>query len=83
MSVFLSWLAKEGAGLLLGALCKLFLDAWNTYQANQSQRNSAVAEVTTKINKESADAEKRANEVLVNRPDIDDALDKWSRGEKF
>lgn len=39
-----AWLASQGASLVLGALTKLALDAWNSYQANKSQRDLAAAQ---------------------------------------
>jgi hypothetical protein len=83
MSVLVAWLAKEGAGLLLGALAKILLDLWSDHQANQALRKSAVAETVATINKETADAERRANEVAVNRPDVSTVVAGMERGDAF
>ncbi|MGY3366202.1 hypothetical protein ACVWZL_003327 [Bradyrhizobium sp. GM2.4] len=45
LTAITAWLADQGAGLILGALSKLALDAWNSYQANQAQRDLAKAQV--------------------------------------
>lgn len=52
-------------------------------RAEQAQRELGATQISSTINKESADADRRANAVLVNRPDLDDALDRWSHGAKF
>ncbi len=83
LTIITGWLAKEGVGLVLGALAKMALDAWQSYQANQALRQAGAAETANKINQESADAERRAGEVAVNQPDVDDALAGWADGKKF
>jgi len=44
LALIASWLASQGASLFLGALTKLALDAWNSYQANKTQRDLATAQ---------------------------------------
>ncbi|OYU91884.1 MAG: hypothetical protein CFE29_03270 [Bradyrhizobiaceae bacterium PARB1] len=80
MSVIAAWLAKEGVGLLLGALAKLILDGWNSYQANQALRQAGAAEAINKINVETVET-KDAMEA-VSRPS-DDAVADSLRSGKF
>lgn len=44
LSSLTGWLATQGASLILGALIKLLLDAWATYQADRAQRNLATVQ---------------------------------------
>lgn len=38
LSAITAWFAKEGAGLVLGALSKFALDAWNSYRGEKALR---------------------------------------------
>ncbi|QUS40563.1 hypothetical protein RPMA_18265 [Tardiphaga alba] len=78
-----------GAALLkvLEALFNAFGTGFNDWLARKRAENNlhdlGRAETTSTINKESADAERRANEVAVNRPDVDDVIAGLQRGDRF
>ncbi|WP_439363068.1 hypothetical protein ACNJYD_19765 [Bradyrhizobium sp. DASA03005] len=50
-----AWLAKEGVGLLLGALAKFLLDLWNDHQADQALKQEGRAEVAAEVNAETVE----------------------------
>lgn len=50
-------------------------------RAEQANRDLGAAQTRAQINKESADAERRANEVAVNRPDVGAVIAGMERGE--
>jgi hypothetical protein len=78
-----TWLASYG----LGAILKFASDALGNYlaqrQADTNAKAAGQAEVTSTINKESADAERRASEVAVNRPDVSAVVAGMERGDTF
>lgn len=39
LSAIGAWFAKEGIGFVVGALAKLALDGWNSWQANRAQQD--------------------------------------------
>lgn len=65
-SAVTAWLAKEGAGLLLGALAKLLLDLWNDHQADQALKQAGAAEVAAKVNAETVETKDAMD--AVTRP---------------
>jgi hypothetical protein len=81
MSAVLAWLGKEGAGLLLGFLGKLLLDAWNSWQASQAQRE--LGQVTAE--RDQAIAGRRAAEQIAEEAakplGEDDVIARLDRGE--
>lgn len=79
LTLIAAWAAKEGVGLLLGALAKLLLDAWNSYQANQAIRQAGAAQAVNKINAETLET-KDAMEA-VPRPSDDAVADSLRRGD--
>ncbi|MFZ5737203.1 MAG: hypothetical protein ACOY6K_10015 [Pseudomonadota bacterium] len=81
LAAIAAWFASEGVGLVLGALAKLALDAFAAWRADQTTRAAGRADATSTINRESADAERRANEVSVNRPDLGAVLAGMERGD--
>ncbi len=72
-SAVTAWLAKEGVGLLLGALAKLVLDGWNSYQANQALKKAGAAEVAAKVNAETVETIDAMD--AVSRPSNDAVAD--------
>lgn len=44
LSAALAWLASKGVGIVVGAVMKMLLDAWNSYQSNQAHRDAGRAE---------------------------------------
>jgi hypothetical protein len=78
-----------GAALLtvLEALFNAFGTGINDWlarkRAENDQRALGRAETTSTINKDSADAERRATEVAVNRPDVGAVIAGMERGDTF
>ncbi|WP_441280494.1 hypothetical protein [Tardiphaga sp. 862_B3_N1_1] len=78
-----------GAALLkvLEALFNAFGTGFNDWlsrkRAEQTQRELGAAETTSTINKESSNAERRASEVAVNRPDVGAVIAGMERGDTF
>ncbi|WP_441255897.1 hypothetical protein [Tardiphaga sp. 285_C5_N1_2] len=79
LSIVAAWTAKEGVGLLFGALAKMLLDGWNSYQANQALREAGAAQATNRINVETAET-KDAMEA-VPRPSDDSVADSLRSGK--
>lgn len=52
-------------------------------RAEQAQRELGAAQISSTINKESADAERRASQVAVNRPDVGAVVAGMERGDAF
>jgi hypothetical protein len=52
-------------------------------RAEQAQRDLGAAKTTNTINQESADAERRASEIAINRPDLDVVIAGMERGDDF
>lgn len=78
LSAIAAWLAKEGIGLLLGALSKLAIDAINTYQANQALKNAGAAETASKVNAETVETKDAMDQ--VRRPTSDAVADSLRNG---
>lgn len=74
-----AWLAKEGAGLLLGALAKLLLDGWNNCQANQALKKAGATEVAAKVNAGTVETIDAMDE--VRRPSDDAVADSLRTGK--
>ncbi|MBR1170549.1 hypothetical protein [Bradyrhizobium liaoningense] len=75
-----AWLAKEGVGLLLGALAKFLLDLWNDHQADQALKQAGRAEVAAKVNAETVETIDAMDQ--VRRPS-DDAVADSLRSRQF
>ncbi|WP_036010791.1 hypothetical protein [Bradyrhizobium yuanmingense] len=75
-----AWLAKEGVGLLLGALAKLLLDAWSGYRADQALKQAGAAETAAKVNAETVETIDAMDQ--VRRPS-DDAVADSLRSRQF
>lgn len=76
-----AWLAKEGAALLLGALSKLALDAWNSYRADQALKD--LGRVTAERDEAQAASAAKARELdaAINAPQsVDDAIRRLEEG---
>ena len=74
-----TWFASQGAGLILGALAKLILDALNSYQANQALRDAGAAGTAAKVNAETLETKNAMDDVA--RPSDDDVARSLQRGE--
>lgn len=75
-----AWFAKEGVGLLLGALAKLLLDLWNDHQAGKALKQAGSAETAAKVNAETVETIDAMD--AVGRP-ADDAVADSLRTGKF
>lgn len=75
----LTWLASQGVGLVLGALAKLALDAWNSYQANNALREAGAAKAANKINVETVETKNAMDDVA--RPSDDAVADSLRTGK--
>lgn len=76
-----TWLASQGASLVLGALAKLALDAWYSWQANKAQRDVAAA--TVKLDQANATIEAQQDELqaLADAPQtVSDAIKRLREG---
>ncbi|WBL75588.1 hypothetical protein I3J27_21380 [Bradyrhizobium xenonodulans] len=77
-SAVTAWLASKGVGLLLGALAKLLLDGWNSYQSNQALKQAGNAEVAAKVNAETVETQDAMDQ--VSRPSDDAVADSLRSG---
>jgi hypothetical protein len=78
-SAILAWFAKEGVGLLLGAVAKLLLDGWNEYRADQAFKRAGAAEATSKVNVETLETKNAMDDVV--RPSDDAVADSLRTGK--
>lgn len=75
-----TWFASHGVGLILGAIAKLILDGWNSYQANNALREAGAAGTAAKVNAETLETKNAMDDVA--RPS-DDAVADSLRSGKF
>lgn len=80
MSAVLAWLASQGFGMVLGALAKLALDAFNEHQSNKALREAGAASTAAKVNAETVEMQDAVGS--VPRP-TDDAVDNSLRRHEF
>lgn len=80
LSAIAAWFASHGVGLVLGALAKLLLDGWNSYQANNALREAGAAHTASKVNVETLETKNAMDDVA--RPS-DDAVANSLRTGKF
>lgn len=80
MSAIGAWFASQGAALILGALAKLLLDGWNSYQSNNALREAGAIKTAAKINAETVETQDAIEGVA--RPS-DDAVADSLRSGKF
>lgn len=80
LSAIAAWFASQGVGLVLGALAKLLLDGWNSYQANNALREAGAAQTANKINVETVETQDAMGN--VPRPS-DDAVADSLRSKRF
>lgn len=79
LSALAAWFAQQGVGLVLGALAKLALDAFNSYQANQAQRRAGQLEAANKVNVETVEIQDAVES--VPRPSDDAVADSLRTGK--
>lgn len=80
-SAIAAWLAKEGAGLLLGALAKFALDAWNSYRGDQALRDLGRAEAQVEQGKGTIAAQQAELQAQADAPrSADDAIRRLEDG---
>jgi hypothetical protein len=81
LAIITAWLASQGASLVLGALTKLALDAWNSYQANKSQRDVATAQSELAQAKAGQQATQAELQAQIDAPKtVDDAAKRLEGG---
>jgi hypothetical protein len=80
LSAAVAWFASHGVGLVLGALAKLLLDGWNSYQSNNALREAGAARTASKVNVETVETQDAMGN--VSRPS-DDAVVDVLRRNKF
>jgi predicted negative regulator of RcsB-dependent stress response len=78
-AAILAWIADQGVGLVLGALAKLVLDGWNSYQANQALKRAGAAETAAKTNAETVETKDAMDDVA--RPSDDAVADSLRTGK--
>ena len=79
-SAVTAWLASKGVGLLLGALAKLILDGWSSYQSNQALKQAGAAEAAAKANANAEAVETIDAMDSVVRPSDDAVADSLRSG---
>lgn len=67
----------------LEAFGNMFLDWLRDQQAAQAREDLGASKTIAATNKETSDAERRASQVAVNAPDIDDFLHDLVTNGKF
>jgi hypothetical protein len=80
-----SWLAVLQPILeaFFSAFGRSFTDWLDRKRAEQAQRELGRFETASTINRESTNAERRASDLAVNRPDIGNVIDGMQRGDPF
>lgn len=78
-AAILAWVAKEGVGLLLGALAKMLLDGWNEYRADQAFKQAGAAETAAKTNAQTVEVQDAVES--VPRPSDADVADSLRSGK--
>jgi hypothetical protein len=68
---------------ILNGIGRSFNDWLAQQRAEQANRDLGAAQTRAQINKESADAERRAADASVNRPDVDSVIAGMQRGDEF
>lgn len=79
MSAIGAWLASEGVALLLGALAKLVMDGWNSYQSNNALREAGASKTAAKINAKTVETQDAIEGVA--RPSDDDVARSLQSGK--
>lgn len=79
LTAVLAWLAKEGIGIILGALGKIALDALNSYQANKALREAGSASTAAKVNAETLETKDAMDDIA--RPSDDAVADSLRTGK--
>jgi predicted negative regulator of RcsB-dependent stress response len=74
-----SWFASQGVGLVLGAIAKLILDGWNTYQSNNALRGAGASRTAAKVNAETVEIQDAVESVA--RPSDDAVADSLRTGK--
>lgn len=78
-SALLAWFAKEGAGLVLGALAKLLLDGLNDWRAGQALKQSGADREAARVNAQTVETVDAMDGVA--RPSDDAVADSLRRGQ--
>jgi hypothetical protein len=79
LSAVAAWFASQGVGLVLGALAKLLLDGWNSYQSNNALREAGAARTAAKVNAKTVEIQDAIEG--VDRPSDDAVADSLRTGK--
>jgi len=79
LSAIGAWFASQGVGLILGALAKLILDGWNSYQSDKALREAGAAGTAAKVNAETLETKNAMDDVA--RPSDDAVADSLRTGK--
>jgi hypothetical protein len=81
LSAVTAWFAKEGVGLLLGALAKLALDAFSAYRSDQALRELGRAEARADQGEATIAAQEAELQAQANAPrSTDEAIRRLDDG---
>jgi hypothetical protein len=81
LSAIAAWFAGQGAGLVLGALAKLALDAWNSYQASQALKDLGAAQAQVEQGNATIAAQQAELQAQADGPKtVDDAVRRLEEG---
>lgn len=58
-----TWFASQGVGLVLGALAKLLLDGFNSWQSNQAQRQAGANETAARTSAATVETQDAMDEI--------------------
>lgn len=81
LSAIAAWFAKEGAGLVLGALAKLLLDAWQSYRDDQALKDLGRAQAESEQGRGTIAAQQAELQAQADAPrSVNDAIRRLEEG---
>jgi hypothetical protein len=81
LSAIGAWFATQGLSAILGWVAGMASDYIRQRQADANAKAVGQLTVTAAVNKETADAERRAAGAAINAPDLGGVLDDMERGK--
>ncbi|MDA9511154.1 hypothetical protein XI09_42190 [Bradyrhizobium sp. CCBAU 11386] len=80
-SAIAAWFAEKGAGLLLGALAKLALDAWQSYRDDQARQDLGRAQAEAEQGRGTIAAQQAELQAQADAPhSADEAIRRLEEG---